>query len=168
MTTATSKMTVTERMERAWLFIKFLMRLSKQNSARIKNIQEAKGFTRERVTRVHILDIGKHYDLKVKDGQFGRALVGKPEVFVYIKEFCTLKHLRLGTRLGQHPATGEMVSMPYSLLIAWSSGDISNHGEASTNDMFAFLDIFMEGMALIPPKDIIKLVGPCEHDTEGY
>lgn len=158
-------MEAVEKAQRAWLFLKFLVRVSSGNSDRVKNLQEKRGFTKKRITRVHILDIGKHYDIQVVDGKMGVALFGRPAVHVYIRELCTLKHLRLGFKMGTDPATGQRKRMQYTLLNAWSSGDVSNQGEASTNDLFAFLDIFMELISMVGEEDVAKLIGPCEHDS---
>jgi hypothetical protein len=158
-------MDLIEKAQRTFLLLKFAMRLSHANKDRVLAIQTKKGFTKGRISRIHFLDINKHYDLVVQDGIVQTARLGKPVVFVYIKEFCTLKHLRLGTKVGMDPATERPCVMQYTLLNAWASGDISTHGEASTNDMLAFLDVIMDVMAMIPEDEMMKLVGPCDHDV---
>ena len=158
-------MNIVEKAERCFLLLKFAIRLSKSNKERVKDMQVKKGFTKGRITRIHFMDFNKHYDLCVENGVVTPAHFGKPVVFVYIKDFCVLKHMRLGKKLGKDPASGGMCEMSYSLMNAWASGDVSTHGEASTNDMLAFLDIFMDVMSMIPEDEMMKLVGPCDHDV---
>ena len=84
---------------------------------------------------------------------------------IVIERLCVLKHLAHGKKAGIHPGKGHAVGMNYSILDAWRMGDIRTYGEASTNDVMSFLDVFLELINSIPIDKVDNIIGKCEHDT---
>lgn len=156
----------TQRAEKTLQLVILVVKLSKNHREKIRDIQESRGFTRQRRTRIHILDAKKNFTFVVSKGKLKVKTMfqGDADIEVVIERLCTLKHLRKGKKPGMHPSGNQTIDMPYSPLDAWKYGDVRTYGDSSTNDLITFLDIFTEIITLIPENEVDKLIGKCAHD----
>jgi len=135
------------------------------NRLDISLIQVKHGFPGNRYVKIHIHDVGTHFTFKLSEGKLKFVtLPPRIDVNIHMATLCTLKHLRFGYIAGYHPVTSQRTKVRYTLMDAWRYGDIVTNGDASTNDMLAFMDLFIEAMASVSPGKITSIIGDCIHD----
>jgi len=153
------------RQKKSLDLLKLLVKISR--TVDVDSIRQKYGWTKQRKTRIHFMDCRKHYTFTIKKGNLVVLTWPKnkdPDIQIEVDRLCVLKHLRQGKKLGIHPGTGDVVEMRYTLMSAWQYGDIRSYGESSTNDLMAFLDLFMDLMSNIDINEVVRIIGPCEHE----
>lgn len=153
------------KIEKALKMVALVLKVA--NSVDLDAIQRKYNFTGNRNVRFHVLDAGTHYTFRLSNGKLKLlSLPRKPDVQVYMQELCTLKHLREGYKCGYNPTTKQKFRVSYSPWDAYRYNDVSCDGDSSTNDMLAFLDVFIDLMRLVNPDDVRKIIGSCPHDID--
>ncbi len=149
--------------------------------ARIQEIQKTSGFTKNQTVRVYFINEGnKYYTVKMHNGELKVLNVGAPDVKIYFKSDCILKHVRKGYKAKitrYYGGRTERHVHPYTLMDAVAANDIQvdpeedegtdtvgAKGDGTTGDTLAACAFVLDLLAEIPEEEIERVIGPCEHD----
>ena len=131
----------------------------------IPAIQAKYNFYNERKVKITIHDAKRSFFLTLrKEGSLLpiRLIHGEPDNEIEIERLYTLKYIVNGQKPTIN-AKREVDWIPYSTMDAWTNGDISSDGRASTNMVFCVIDVVTECLKVMDADELNKLL-PDEGD----
>lgn len=136
----------------------FLLVLKTSRKIDIRAIQQKYGYDKQRRIKITIHDTKRSFYVTVKEGRMTPLnLTREYDNEIEIERLYTLKYIANGEK----PALShnhKLIYTPYALMDAWTTGDISSDGRASTNLVFCVVDIVTECMRYLDVEELDKIL----------
>lgn len=151
-----------DRGKRAFQLFTLILKTSK--TIDLPTIQQKYGFNKKRRVMLTIHDSKRSFIVSLRDGtlRYFKIFQGEPDNTVEVDRLYTLKYIVNGERPGLSPRN-LLKFYPYALADAWSNGEISSAGKASTNLVFCIIDVVTECIKAIPADELNEIL-PDDND----
>ncbi len=142
----------------------FMLLLKTSKTLDLATIQQKYGFNKQRRVKLTIHDSKRSFVVSLREGnlKYFEMFPGEPDNEVEVDRLYTLKYIVNGERPGLSPRN-LLAFYPYTLAEAWSNGEISSDGKASTNMVFCILDVVTECIKAIPAEELNAIL-PDDND----
>ncbi len=145
----------------------FVLVLKTSKKLDIPAIQARYSFYNQRKVKITIHDAKRSFFLTLrKEGSLVpiRLIQGTPDNEIEVESIYTLKYIVNGLKPTIN-AKREMEFIPYSVMDAWTNGDITSDGRASTNMVFCVIDVVTECLKVMDADELDKIL---PDDADDY
>lgn len=146
-----------DKFKTAFELFRLVLRTSKKIN--LSEIQVKYGFNKERRIKITIHDAKRSFYMKLKEGKLVPLnLLGREyDNEIEFDRLYTLKYLVNGEKPVLSPR-GELRLKPYALMDAWTNGELTSDGRASTNMVFCVVDVVTSCIRYIDADELDRIM----------